>query len=637
MLVIITYLFFIQFASGNSFSNKNCSYDFYPDSPTIYIINQKRSVRKLKHMTQLLTELKLNFHKIDAINFNSAYFPDHLIQSNSDKTLRDICKYRTSNTFESSVQSMQQTNKTQLISGLCTSSISFVELYNTMSHLKAIYTAVHSTTTKSKYAVIMEDNIHMSISTDFSAIAESAPRDFGILQLMTTSPTHIPQMCAAYAKDATQLWTKRTEDMWSAGLYLINREKMRPIIDSIVRVDPVYPDIMQYTLIAAKTKGTVPAECSTSTPSLACIDYDRVVPDGFIYSLLPTYTLQLPIAYAGSSPKSTTHSSSTSLPELEKLTTACLASTVNKPSIPYDLACVDQWEKHKISSDKPRILYILTCETRSEDIPTHWKDTMPALLRDDSIRGVNMCTRRDRWLSFLWKYSRLLKTLRTIARQHEDHLSRVHVVFADADTFWSNPTVSSLWDQYDRARGSKHLVVSSEMNCWVGNICSDDVLRRLYSNFSSTPSHSPFLNSGFIMGSASSVLTMATYIVKHSDTWQPFDDQHAVSDYALRLRPEEVVLDYHQNMCGSFLVVFDPLLTTVPIRPSEMGFQYVCKGLDGAIKRGCFEWEHKDDGTYFVDNTTCALQRYVPANKPLYSTLKSLAPVPILWHGKDIY
>ena len=634
MFEIIRYILLIPSALG-LLTNKNCSYDFYPDSPHIYVINQKRSVHKLNRSTQLLSELKLNYHTIEAINFNLAYFPTDLMQSNTDKTFRDLCTYRTSDSIESSIQSMQLTNKTHLISGLCSSSVSFMKLFNTMSHLKAIYTAVHSTTTKSKYAIIMEGNIHMPISTDFSAIAESAPRDFGILQLMTTNPTHIPQMCAAYAKNASQLWTKRTEDMWSAGLYLINREKMRPIIDALIHIDPVCPDITQYRLIAAKTKGTIPAECSTSTPSLACIAYDRVVPDGFIYSLLTTYTLQLPIAYACSGPKSALHSSSTSLPELEKLTTACLTTvTVNKPNIPYELACVDQWEKHKILSDKPRVLYILTCETRSEDIPTHWKDTMPALLRDDSIRGVNMCSQRDRWLSFLWKYSRLLKTLRTIARQHEGHLSRVHVVFADADTFWSNPSVSSLWDQYDRVRGSKHLVVSSEMNCWVGSICSDDVLRRLYSNFSSTPSHSPFLNSGFIMGSVSSVLTMATYLVKNSDTWQPFDDQHAVSDYALRLRPEEVALDYHQNMCGSFLVAFDPILTNVPTNPFIS--DYLCIGLNGAIKRGCFEWDYKDDGTYFVDNTTCALQRYVPENKPLYSTLKSLARVPILWHGKIV-
>ena len=371
MVEIIVYILFIHSASS-LFFNKNCSYDFYPDSPNIYVINQKRSVRRLKHMALLLSELKLNYYRIEAITSKSVFFPSNSYAPN----LSDICQYHTTNSIESSIQFMQQTNKTQLISGLCTSSISLIELYNSMSHLKAIYTAVHSTTTKSKYAVIIEDNIHMPISTDFSAIAESAPRAFGILQLMTTNPTHIPQMCAAYAKDASQLWTKRTEDMWSAGLYLINREKMRPIIDAIVRVDPLYPDITQYRLIAAKTKGTVPAECSTSTPSLACIACDRVVPDGFIYSLLPTYTLQLPIAYAGSGPKSAPHSSSASLPELEKLTTACLTSTVNKPNIPYDLACIDQWEKHKINSDKPRILYILTCvaacsDARCRSMETH--------------------------------------------------------------------------------------------------------------------------------------------------------------------------------------------------------------------------------------------------------------------------
>ena len=191
MFEIISYILLIP-SAFSLLTNKNCSYDFYPDSPHVYVINQKRSVHKLNRRTQLLSELKLNYHTIEAINFNLAYVPTDLMQSNTDNMFRDICKYRASDSIESSIQSMQLTNKTHLISGLCTSTISLIELYNSMSHLKAIYTAVHSAKAKSKYAIIMQGNIHMPISTDFSAIAESAPHDFGILQLMTTNPTHIP-------------------------------------------------------------------------------------------------------------------------------------------------------------------------------------------------------------------------------------------------------------------------------------------------------------------------------------------------------------------------------------------------------------------------------------------------------------
>lgn len=186
----------IILSSTESFASKNCTYDYHIKSPEVYYINLKRSLKRRKSMSQLLSAMKLNHHRIQAITSSSAYIPNDLIPSNydnnnhghkSDESVPDVCKYKTKEAINTSLKTMQSTNKTHFIYGICTRRILWTELGCTMSHLLAIYRAVHSTTSTSKYALIMEDDIHIPISTDYNALAESAPSDFGILQLMTVN------------------------------------------------------------------------------------------------------------------------------------------------------------------------------------------------------------------------------------------------------------------------------------------------------------------------------------------------------------------------------------------------------------------------------------------------------------------
>ena len=111
-------------------------------------------------------------------------------------------------------------------------------------------------------------------------------------------------MFSSYQADPTTPWDLRNTYMYfSTGLYLINREKMRPIINSVVHIDPIYPTIIQYTLIAARPgRGKyIPHEC-TATPTqptlLPCIPIMDIVADRYIYALTTTYMSRLPIAYA---------------------------------------------------------------------------------------------------------------------------------------------------------------------------------------------------------------------------------------------------------------------------------------------------------------------------------------------------
>ena len=177
-----------------------------------------------------------------------------------------------------------------------------------MSHLLAIYSAVHSTTATTKYA-IMEDDIHIPISTDFNALAESAPSDAGILQLLSVNSGKVSDLWELYTKEHT-LWSKHNDaHFWSTGIYLINRERMRPIIDAIVRIDPLYPHIMQHTLIATKPryrKYKLPLECTgkATKPSI-CIQSHDIVADRYIYAMTTTYMSCLPIAYVQTGFKTT--------------------------------------------------------------------------------------------------------------------------------------------------------------------------------------------------------------------------------------------------------------------------------------------------------------------------------------------
>ena len=113
-------------------------------------------------------------------------------------------------------------------------------------------------------------------------------------------------MFSDYLADTNKknIWTKRIDDsFWSTGLYLINREKLRPIIDSIVHTDPLYPSITQYTLIASRRGRAkyIPYECTTTAkklPATVCIPIYDIVADRFVYTMTTTYVSRLPLAYA---------------------------------------------------------------------------------------------------------------------------------------------------------------------------------------------------------------------------------------------------------------------------------------------------------------------------------------------------
>ena len=134
----------------------------------------------------------------------------------------------------------------------------------------------------------------------------------------------------------------------------------------------------------------------------------------------------------------------------------------------------------------------------------------------------------------------------------------MHVILMDSDTFWASASLRSIWNKYDCARGDKHVVLSTEMSCWVGRYCTVDDVKKWYKDPESTPSYSPFVNSGIVMGTIDKVSKMLEHVIVNNKSYyityikNKFDDQYAIADYAIRVAPEDVALDYHQQLLASF-------------------------------------------------------------------------------------
>ena len=57
-------------------------------------------------------------------------------------------------------------------------------------------------------------------------------------------------------------------------------------------------------------------------------------------------------------------------------------------------------------------------------------------------------------------------------------------------------------------------------------------------------------------GEVSKIQKMLEYVVAHNKSYyitytkkHKFDDQYAIADYAIKVAPHEVALDYHQQVC----------------------------------------------------------------------------------------
>ena len=106
-----------------------------------------------------------------------------------------------------------------------------------MSHLTAIHTAVYDTTANglnSDYALILEDDVKLLFHLNFTALIASAPRDFGILQLVTSNEEAIQGLWATYKQQTNDMSSDWTKKLWTRNLWYVSLLHYSPCINHYI-------------------------------------------------------------------------------------------------------------------------------------------------------------------------------------------------------------------------------------------------------------------------------------------------------------------------------------------------------------------------------------------------------------------
>lgn len=289
-----------------------------------------------------------------------------------------------------------------------------------------------------------------------------------------------------------------------------------------------------------------------------------------------------------------------------------------------------------------RELFVATCDTRSGwkefQALKGWNVTGYDLNKRERLGMRNVCTGRN-WQQmggFLTKPLLYLEYIKSLPKRSPQQ-GGVYIILMDSDTFWATSSLTSIWNKFDCARGDKEMILSTEMSCWIGRYCTQEDLHRYYNHTPSTPSYSPFVNSGIVMGRTDVVQRMLEYVITNNKKYyityyrNKFDDQYAYADYALKVRPEEVTFDYHQQLLASFSM-------HAPGNPHEVGWPFVCKGSgnwSSELCPSCPNWtpQLQRKGHFYVDDKDCLVKRRIWKDMPMEKEVRSLAADPAIWHG----
>jgi len=216
-----------------------CRYDKQADVPEAYFINLPGRTDRRDTMSKLLMQMHIPYERVRGITPSDFLVPPDINSSSLwGWNGHDFpsCKYETSwkppklTTIPKTGTGLPPIYVASLCSGL---EFSATELACVISHLAAIRQACYSKTAKSRFALILEDDVFFPLDVNWKALISSAPSGFGVLHLLS-SPWPYNHLWADYKRNNTQLWSARHTK--SGAVYLIDREVMRPIIDKIIQV-----------------------------------------------------------------------------------------------------------------------------------------------------------------------------------------------------------------------------------------------------------------------------------------------------------------------------------------------------------------------------------------------------------------
>lgn len=212
--------------------------------PDVYYINLEQSIDRRKYMVNQLkfygfieNEAFIDDNRIQAITSKQFILPDEI---SSPKLCQRLSTSNINDIITSSKNSGNITDRSRiLVTTHCgRPKNTRRELAVTLSHLFAIRKATlrYPDDTANRYALILEDDMEIAFDIDYELLIASAPKGFGILQLVTSNSYDITQLWKQYKLSGYKdIWTLRTyHDFWCAGAYLIDKLVLKPIINGII-------------------------------------------------------------------------------------------------------------------------------------------------------------------------------------------------------------------------------------------------------------------------------------------------------------------------------------------------------------------------------------------------------------------
>ena len=295
-----------------------CKYHVKQSDPEVYWVNMDSSKKRRATIEKHLDFIGFGHHRVRGLTPKEIYIPPDI-----ESTWRTAwCKLQTEWTPPDRLsqdfgKSSPYYNHTAYMASLCgrgKDKNTPKELGCTTSHLFAMRKAIYSTTAKSRYALIVEDDVYFPFDIDFDAMVASAPKGFGILQLFNSNQGSMQATWEKYVMSNNYLWVRRHpmkfHDFWSTCAYLIDRVTMKPIIDAVVTEVNGW---VQFKVIAGINNPCVPRECClpgqsglTGSDNLQFIVKPPCVwaprgyqADHYLYAMAPTYMLSVPIISNG--------------------------------------------------------------------------------------------------------------------------------------------------------------------------------------------------------------------------------------------------------------------------------------------------------------------------------------------------
>lgn len=201
--------------------------------PDVLWINMDRSFERRRYFEDQLESFGLlrGSSRIRGMTPENVIIPDELSSPGA-------CKMLETRSVSEVPELMRRPRGRVLVDALCGRPRNTKrELTVTISHLQALRTALNQIS-DSPYALILEDDMQFAFDVDYQALADSAPKDFAILQLVTSNDQNLKYLWGKYTESKGKfLWEQRSDitDFWCAGAYVVNKEVFKPIINRILR------------------------------------------------------------------------------------------------------------------------------------------------------------------------------------------------------------------------------------------------------------------------------------------------------------------------------------------------------------------------------------------------------------------